>query len=64
MDEVWTARVKEPAMDRLYAMNLCSALKEQVGISIPEEAAGAIQDVRGTVAGVQQILAKKSGAPN
>lgn len=55
---------KELAMDSLDAMNLLFALEEQLGISIPDEAASAIQDVRGTVAGVQQILAEKSGAPN
>ncbi len=53
---------KELAMDSLDAMNLLFALEEQLGISIPDEAATSIQDVRGVVAGVKQILAEKSGA--
>ncbi len=53
---------KELAMDSLDAMNLMFALEEQLGISIPDEAASTIQDVRGAVAGVQQILAEQSGA--
>jgi acyl carrier protein len=53
---------KELAMDSLDAMNLMFALEEQLGISIPDEAATKILDVRGTIAGVQQILAEQSGA--
>lgn len=53
---------KELAMDSLDSMNLLFALEEQLGISIPDEAATSIQDVRGVVAGVKQILAEKSGA--
>lgn len=53
---------KELAMDSLDAMNLLFALEEQLGISIPDEAASSIQDVRGVVAGVKQILAEQSGA--
>jgi acyl carrier protein len=50
------------AMDSLDAMNMLFALEEQFGISIPDEAANSIKDVRSTVAGVQRILAEKSGA--
>lgn len=53
---------KELALGSLDPMNLLFALEEQLGISISDEAASAIQDVRGTVAGVQQILADKSEA--
>lgn len=51
---------QELAMDSLDARNLSFALEEQLGISIPDAAASAIQCVRGTVAGVQQILAEQS----
>jgi acyl carrier protein len=54
---------KELAIDSLDSMNLLFALEEQLGISVPDEAASTIRDVRGTIAGVQQILAEKSGAP-
>jgi acyl carrier protein len=53
---------KELAVDSLDSMNLLFALEEQLGISIPDEAASSIQDVRGVVAGVKQILAEQSGA--
>ena len=53
---------KELAVDSLDAMNLLFALEEQLGISIPDEAANSIHDVRGVVAGVKQILAEQSGA--
>jgi len=53
---------KELAMDSLDAMNLMFALEEKLGISIPDEAASTILDVRGTIAGVQQILTEQSGA--
>ena len=53
---------EELAMDSLDAMNLLFALEEQLGVSIPDEAANSIKDVRSTVAGVQRILAEKSGA--
>jgi acyl carrier protein len=53
---------EELAMDSLDAMNLLFALEEQLGISIPDEAANSIKDVRSTVAGVQRLLAEKSGA--
>ncbi len=53
---------KELAIDSLDSMNLLFALEEQLGISIPDEAATSIQDVRGVVAGVKQIMAEKSGA--
>ena len=55
---------EELAMDSLDAMNLLFALEEQLGISIPDEAANSIKDVRSTVAGVQRLLAEKSGAQN
>lgn len=54
---------KELAIDSLDSMNLLFALEEQLGVSIPDEKASAIQDVRGTIAGIQQMLAEKSGAP-
>jgi acyl carrier protein len=50
------------AMDSLDAMNLLFSLEEQFGVSIPDEAANSIKDVRGTVAGVERLLAEKSGA--
>ncbi len=53
---------KELAMDSLDAMNLLFALEEQLGISIPDEEAHSIQDVRGAVAGVKQRLAEQSRA--
>jgi len=52
---------EELAMDSLDAMNVLFALEEQFGISIPDEAANSIKDVRTTVAGVQRILAEKPG---
>jgi acyl carrier protein len=52
----------ELAMDSLDAMNVLFALEEHFGISIPDEAANSIRDVRGTVAGVERILAEKPGA--
>jgi acyl carrier protein len=54
---------EELAMDSLDAMNLLFALEEHFEISIPDEAANSIKDVRSTVAGVERILAEKSGAP-
>jgi acyl carrier protein len=54
---------EELAMDSLDAMNLLFALEEHFGISIPDEAANSIKDVRSTVAGVERILAEQSGAP-
>jgi acyl carrier protein len=48
-------------MDSLDAMNLLFSLEEQLGVSIPDEAANSIKDVRSAVAGVQRILAE-SGA--
>jgi acyl carrier protein len=53
---------EELAMDSLDAMNVLFALEEQFGISIPDEAANSIKDVRSTVAGVERILAEKSSA--
>lgn len=53
---------EELAMDSLDAMNLLFALEEQLGVSIPDEAANSIKDVRSTIAGVQRLLAEKSGA--
>jgi len=53
---------EELAMDSLDAMNLLFTLEEQLGVSIPDEAANSIKDVRSTVAGVQRLLAEKSGA--
>jgi acyl carrier protein len=53
---------EELAMDSLDATNMLFALEEQFGISIPDEAANSIKDVRSTVAGVQRILAEKPGA--
>ncbi len=53
---------EELAMDSLDAMNLLFALEEHLGISIPDEAANSIKDVRSTVAGVERILAEKSEA--
>jgi len=50
------------AMDSLDAMNLLFSLEEQFGVSIPDEAANSIRDVRSTVAGVERLLAEKSGA--
>ena len=47
-------------MDSLDAMNVLFALEEEFGISIPDEAANSIKDVRSTVAGVQRILAEKA----
>ena len=53
---------EELAMDSLDAMNLLFTLEEQLGVSIPDEAANSIRDVRSAVAGVERILAEKSGA--
>ncbi len=53
---------EELAMDSLDEMNLLFVLEEQLGVSIPDEAANAIKDVRSAVAGVQRLLAEKSGA--
>ncbi len=52
---------EELSMDSLDAMNLLFSLEEQLGVSIPDEAANSIKDVRSAVAGVQRILAE-SGA--
>ena len=49
-------------MDSLDAMNLLFILEEELGVSIPDEAAHSIRDVRSAVAGVERILAKKSAA--
>jgi acyl carrier protein len=49
------------AMDSLDAMNLLFALEEHFGVSIPDEAANSIKDVRSAVAGVERILAEKAG---
>jgi len=54
---------EELAMDSLDAMNLLFALEEQFEISIPDDAANSNKDVRRTIAGVEQILAEKSGSP-
>ncbi len=53
---------QELAIDSLDSMNLLFALEEQLGISIPDEAATSIRDVRGVVAGIKQIQAERSGA--
>jgi acyl carrier protein len=53
---------EELSMDSLDAMNLLFSLEEQFGVSIPDEAANSIKDVRSTVAGVERLLAEKSGA--
>ena len=53
---------EELAMDSLDEMNLLFVLEEQLGVSIPDEAANSIKDVRSAVAGVQRLLAEKSGA--
>lgn len=53
---------EELAMDSLDAMNLLFTLEEQLGVSIPDEAANSIRDVRSAVAGVERILAEKTGA--
>ena len=50
------------AMDSLDAMNLLFVLEEELGVSIPDEAAHSIRDVRSAVAGVERILAEKSAA--
>jgi acyl carrier protein len=50
------------AMDSLDAMNLLFALEEEFGVSIPDEAANSIKDVRSTVSGVEQLLKEKSEA--
>ena len=50
------------AMDSLDAMNLLFVLEEELGVSIPDEAAYSFRDVRGAVAGVERILAEKSAA--
>jgi acyl carrier protein len=53
---------EELAMDSLDAMNLLFSLEEHLGISIPDEAANSIKDVRTAVAGVERILAEKKSA--
>ncbi len=53
---------EELAMDSLDAMNLLFSLEEHLGISIPDEAANSIKDVRTAVAGVERILAEKTSA--
>lgn len=53
---------EELAMDSLDAMNLLFALEEQLGVSIPDEAANSIKDVRTAVEEVQRILAEKTSA--
>jgi acyl carrier protein len=53
---------EELAMDSLDAMNLLFSLEELFGVSIPDEAANSIRDVRSTIAGVERLLAEKSGA--
>jgi acyl carrier protein len=50
------------AMDSLDAMNLLFSLEEEFHVSIPDEAANSIKDVRSAVAGVQRLLAEKSSA--
>ena len=50
------------AMDSLDAMNLLFVLEEELDVSIPDEAAYSIRDVRSAVAGVERILAEKSSA--
>jgi acyl carrier protein len=53
---------KELAMDSLDAMNLLFALEEQLGISIPDEEASSIRDVRGALTAVKQKLSEQSEA--
>ncbi len=50
------------AMDSLDAMNLLFVLEEELGVSIPDEAAYSIRDVRSAVAQVERMLAEKSAA--
>jgi len=50
------------AMDSLDAMNLLFVLEEALGVSIPDEAAYSIRDVRSAVAQVERMLAEKSAA--
>ncbi len=49
-------------MDSLDAMNLLFTLEDQMGVSIPDDAANSIKDVRSAVAAVQRILEEKSEA--
>jgi acyl carrier protein len=53
---------EELAMDSLDAMNLLFSLEEHFGISIPDEAANSIKDIRSAVARVERILAEKNSA--
>src|ERR1700687_2020926 len=48
---------EELAMDSLDAMNLLFSLEEQLGVSIPDEAANSMTNVRTAVEAVQRILA-------
>jgi len=50
------------AMDSLDTMNLLFVLEEELGVSIPDEAAYSIRDVRSAVAEVERMLAEKSAA--
>jgi acyl carrier protein len=49
-------------MDSLDAMNLLFVLEDELDVSIPDEAAYSIRDVRSAVAGVERVLAEKSAA--
>jgi acyl carrier protein len=49
----------ELAMDSLDAMNLLFLLEEKFGVSVPDESAHTIRDVRSAVAAVEQLLAEK-----
>jgi acyl carrier protein len=47
----------ELEMDSLDAMNLLFQLEEKFGVSVPDESAHTIRDVRSAVATVEQLLA-------
>jgi acyl carrier protein len=56
-------RFEELGMDSMDAVNILFALEEKFDITIPDEAAKQIRNIREMVEGVQKLVDEKAGAP-
>jgi acyl carrier protein len=56
-------RFEELGMDSMDAVNILFALEEKFDITIPDEAARQIRNIREMVEGVRKLVEAKTGAP-
>jgi acyl carrier protein len=56
-------RFEELGMDSMDAVNILFALEEKFDITIPDEAAKQIRNIREMVEGVQKLVDAKAGEP-